>query len=721
MSESPAVDEKKEPTPKPSDDKNDGDGGRRRYSDPHVKTAFAAKLNFWQQVAVTKQVTTPAAGDHKHEEKTGGNASKRAGRSVPATSRRTSAANEVAAANATAKAALSTPTSPMTLQVPGQGGALPTVKDRMKQFSHPPTQEYISRAKATAPKAGKALQRLSQVQRAVEKGKPIAPDVLPSVDRVQPSPIPEDSSTEEKKNAEPSPGPEPSPSPGPEPSPGPQPEPSPVNQPEPSPATQPDVSGTVIDSSPPVESPIAAQRPEGQAPVQPKPAPEVEPEYKKPNLTIVVPLGESFRSNDFDPNASSPVPLSPSILSAAKKLEGIEEMVGHMYDSVEHHEEDEPKFSGTGKLAEMKISTNTVELTEGDMHKYDIKRNLVREEIISTEKTYIAGLKILIEKFAHPLKASDKYGVTQEQAARIFSNIEIISHFHDKLYEELQRPETFVGDVFSKYADFLKMYTQYLNGYETSMSVINTLSGSKQFKQFLESRRQDPEVTLDLMSYLILPVQRIPRYELLLREFLKNTPEGHTEREILVAAFEKVQKIAQYINESKRRVENMSKVLAIQNKIEGNMDVPLLAPHRRLIKEGHVEVCRTNLLGHNYRKRVIFLFNDSFLTTAEDFAFKDWVLIEGDTFSVHPVEEHGKHGFAVKHKDHDEKYFCISEAEREEWISLLHATREAYEEVVNAAKARQETRTSTTDAPSDKSRPIPSGPVRSPSMHNIKA
>eukprot|EP00475_Leptophrys_vorax_P019975 TRINITY_DN2736_c0_g1_i1.p1 TRINITY_DN2736_c0_g1~~TRINITY_DN2736_c0_g1_i1.p1 ORF type:complete len:725 (+),score=210.00 TRINITY_DN2736_c0_g1_i1:40-2214(+) len=662
---------------------------RRRYSDPHAKTSFAARLNFWQQVA--EKPPTPAAAknnntkeqkDGKEDEKAAPTP-KRAGRSVPAQSRRTSAANEVAAANASAKAALSVPTSP-TLQVPA---GLPSVKDRMKQFSHPPTQEYISRAKKAAPKAPKSLLRLSQIQRAVEKGSAIAPEASSSVDSAFGKPIPEDTVVEYKRvELEPfSPVP-----------------PTPTDDlPEPSPVAR------------------THEVPHVEVKVQPPTDTTQEDGVKKPNLEVDVQFNDTIKEFGI----SSPSPLSPSIAQAARKLEGIEEMVGHMYDAVDRADEDEPKFSGTGKLEEMKISEPpTPAELQADLQKFEMKRALVREEIISTEKTYIASLKILIEKFAHPLKANDKCGVTQEQAARIFSNVEIISHFHDKLYEELQRPEVNVGDIFQKYADFLKMYTQYLNGYETSMTVINSLGSSKQFKSFLESRRQDPEVTLDLMSYLILPVQRIPRYELLLREFLKNTPEGHPEREVLAGAFEKVQSIAQHINESKRRVENMSKVLAIQNKIEGNMDVPLLAPHRRLIKEGHVEVGRSGLLGHTFRKRVIFLFNDSFLTTAEDFAFKDWILIESESFKVTALEAHGRYGFEVNHKDHNEKYFCVSEAEREEWIALLNATREAYAEVVNAAKERKLDPRTSSDAPAPESVVKTRGLVqRSPSVHSIKS
>jgi hypothetical protein len=55
-------------------------------------------------------------------------------------------------------------------------------------------------------------------------------------------------------------------------------------------------------------------------------------------------------------------------------------------------------------------------------------------------------------------------------------------------------------------------------------------------------------------------VQRIPRYELLLRDLLRITPPDHPDHDNLQAALDKVKVIASYINESKRvadRAERM--------------------------------------------------------------------------------------------------------------------------------------------------------------------
>ena len=55
-----------------------------------------------------------------------------------------------------------------------------------------------------------------------------------------------------------------------------------------------------------------------------------------------------------------------------------------------------------------------------------------------------------------------------------------------------------------------------------------------------------------MMSLMIMPVQRIPRYQLLARELLKLTHEDHIDYSPLKAALEKITQVGATINESKR-------------------------------------------------------------------------------------------------------------------------------------------------------------------------
>jgi FYVE/RhoGEF/PH domain-containing protein 5/6 len=67
--------------------------------------------------------------------------------------------------------------------------------------------------------------------------------------------------------------------------------------------------------------------------------------------------------------------------------------------------------------------------------------------------------------------------------------------------------------------DFLKTYTQYINNYDAAQNAVAKCSqDNPRFQRWLEETRNDPLCKgLGLQSYLIMPVQRVPRYSLLLR------------------------------------------------------------------------------------------------------------------------------------------------------------------------------------------------------------
>ena len=68
------------------------------------------------------------------------------------------------------------------------------------------------------------------------------------------------------------------------------------------------------------------------------------------------------------------------------------------------------------------------------------------------------------------------------------------------------------------------------------------LKGSdKEKHRYLEVCKTHPDAKgLDIRSFLIQPVQRVPRYRMLLEDLLKVTEEGHPDEAPLKDALEKV-------------------------------------------------------------------------------------------------------------------------------------------------------------------------------------
>lgn len=66
-----------------------------------------------------------------------------------------------------------------------------------------------------------------------------------------------------------------------------------------------------------------------------------------------------------------------------------------------------------------------------------------------------------------------------------------------------------------------------------------------------------------LETLLVVPVQRIPRYVLLLREVLKFTPETHADYAKCRQAFEEMEKVAGLINEKKREYDQLQRLVFV--------------------------------------------------------------------------------------------------------------------------------------------------------------
>lgn len=131
-------------------------------------------------------------------------------------------------------------------------------------------------------------------------------------------------------------------------------------------------------------------------------------------------------------------------------------------------------------------------------------------------------------------------------------------------------------------------------------------SGSR----FLKSRVQDERHTqLSLLGYLLLPVQRVPRYRLLLAD-LVNSSDAPSNR--LRSGYEKVEGLAREINDRKAEMEGRKRLVDLERTVISPPTTPseeqikfattvtkFVDPARRLVKEDslHVVVRRKKVHG----------------------------------------------------------------------------------------------------------------------------
>ena len=224
------------------------------------------------------------------------------------------------------------------------------------------------------------------------------------------------------------------------------------------------------------------------------------------------------------------------------------------------------------------------------------------------------SLQICVEVFLSPLEqvvGTRNQIISPEQIKQVFSDIKIILSFNTKLLSELEPivtkwfPYACFGNVFVSICQYLKVYTSYVQNYNSSLAVFNQLAKNKKFQKFLSAGKDHPRSkSRDLQSFLIQPVQRVPRYNLLLADLVKHTWNGHPDKSNLEKATEEIQRIATFLNEKKREAENMTKVYQIQEIISKTNEKFLL------MQAGRTYLCEGDAYDKKEKMLSLYLFNN---------------------------------------------------------------------------------------------------------------
>ena len=220
------------------------------------------------------------------------------------------------------------------------------------------------------------------------------------------------------------------------------------------------------------------------------------------------------------------------------------------------------------------------------------------QELLGTEQTYATALHTMLDAYHGPLRNEQfklKPILAEHDIDTIFGNVEDLMVIADDLRDKLEqriRPAAGdavprVGDIMCTIAPVLKLYQKYVSHFERAAQRLSECRDKTPvFAQFLDGKTAAGFMPLD--SYLIMPVQRIPRYKLLLEEIIKHKPDDDEDQADLREALKKVKSQAEECNEATRRRENIQKLRGIQSRFRGlrllARSRPALSP-RRLIRE----------------------------------------------------------------------------------------------------------------------------------------
>uniref|UniRef100_A0A5F8HII9 MCF.2 cell line derived transforming sequence-like 2 n=1 Tax=Monodelphis domestica TaxID=13616 RepID=A0A5F8HII9_MONDO len=181
----------------------------------------------------------------------------------------------------------------------------------------------------------------------------------------------------------------------------------------------------------------------------------------------------------------------------------------------------------------------------------------IMHELIETERVYVEELQSIIEGYAAEMDNPDLNHLIpvalQNKKEILFGNLHEIYEFHKRIFlKELENcvenPE-FLGRCFLKRKEDLQVYEKYCQNKPRSETLWRQCGDSIFFQEC--QRKLDHKLSLD--AYLLKPVQRITKYQLLLKEMLKCSKNSEDTAE-LEEALATVLDIIKSVNDSMHQI-----------------------------------------------------------------------------------------------------------------------------------------------------------------------
>eukprot|EP01103_Thecamoeba_quadrilineata_P009760 TRINITY_DN1972_c0_g1_i3.p1 TRINITY_DN1972_c0_g1~~TRINITY_DN1972_c0_g1_i3.p1 ORF type:complete len:657 (-),score=149.64 TRINITY_DN1972_c0_g1_i3:494-2464(-) len=257
-------------------------------------------------------------------------------------------------------------------------------------------------------------------------------------------------------------------------------------------------------------------------------------------------------------------------------------------------------------------------------------RNQALKELVVTERDYISNLRTMLKLFYFPLSNRSQAArpiLSEQDLKFIFANIEDIVQLSDSLYKKLYNQmrsistkipkktdlvadTTSVGDIFLQMIPMMEVYSVYMRNYDASIQkFVSLLNSRPELRAYLEEVYSDEEcIHKNLQFYLIMPVQRLPRYKMLLENLSNYTSAEHPDYNKIVSSIKKVDNVIYEINQRKRKEEEL---LAVQSSLIWGNDIEeidlLDNPDRDLIYDGQLF---TDPTGTNSSAKILDLLKD---------------------------------------------------------------------------------------------------------------
>ncbi|XP_014879636.1 triple functional domain protein-like isoform X1 [Poecilia latipinna] len=180
--------------------------------------------------------------------------------------------------------------------------------------------------------------------------------------------------------------------------------------------------------------------------------------------------------------------------------------------------------------SEIKLRDAAAHEPNEEKRKSTRRKEFIMAELIQTEKTYVRDLRECMDTYLWEMTSGVEEippGIINKEHI-IFGNMQDLYEFHHNIFlKELEKYEQLpedVGHCFVTWADKFQMYVNYCKNKPDSTQLILEHAGN-----YFDEIQQRHRLANSISSYLIKPVQRITKYQLLLKELLTCCEEGKGE------------------------------------------------------------------------------------------------------------------------------------------------------------------------------------------------
>lgn len=336
-------------------------------------------------------------------------------------------------------------------------------------------------------------------------------------------------------------------------------------------------------------------------------------------------------------------------------------------------------FEASKESRNIMLSVNYTENAPMDPNDPSLSKcHRIVHEIKTTEKNFVGQLEQLLElnSTREPFLV-----MCQEQEpafVKIFSTAKNVHTLNSGLLKDLEDMKVVheeVGTIFSKVAPYLQMYKSYIEFFDTCNVHLSRMKVPNEMQLQLQQ----------MSSLLITPVQRIPRYRLLLQELYGCTPMQHG-RAAIQAALDRVTVSADHVNEMLRKAQDSMEYAKTFEKFEHCGVMPQNA-QRKLLKEEALKKIDRN---SQPRLRRFFIVTDGLAygnnnnPDLSEQADVNWFFCFDNSLRVSPIDRYALESQEIKYNFRIEttvKSFDVettSETSRNSWISEICEARTAH-------------------------------------------